>query len=119
MPWKETSAMDQRFQLIADWLSGDYTKSELCRMYEISRPTADKWIARYRPHSTIRQIISDRHGYCSLPSDSEDMAPDEKFAFCPKQIDKSLASSWLGRRRRSKQPLRRAAGFSTPPFSIS
>ncbi len=40
--------MDQRLQLIADWLSGDYTKSELCRMYEISRPTTDKWIARYR-----------------------------------------------------------------------
>jgi transposase-like protein len=39
--------MDQRLQLIADLLRGDYTKSELCRMYEISRPTTDKWIARY------------------------------------------------------------------------
>ena len=47
MPWKETSAMDQRIQLIADWVSGEYTKRELCRAYEISRPTADKWIARY------------------------------------------------------------------------
>lgn len=47
MPWKETSVMDQKIQLIADWLSGDYRKSELCRIYEISRPTADKWIARY------------------------------------------------------------------------
>jgi len=47
MPWKETSAMDQRIRLIADWLSGDYTKSELCRAYEVSRPTADKWIERY------------------------------------------------------------------------
>ena len=47
MPWKETSAMDQRIQLIADWLSGEYTKSELCRAYGISRPTADKWIRRY------------------------------------------------------------------------
>lgn len=47
MPWKETSAMDQRMQLIADWVSGEYTKSELCCAYEISRPTADKWIARY------------------------------------------------------------------------
>ena len=45
MPWKETSAMDQRIQLIADWLSGDYGKSELCRIYGISRPTADKWMA--------------------------------------------------------------------------
>src|SRR5258706_4967021 len=47
MPWKETSAMDQRIQLIADWLSGDYCKNELCGIYGISRPTADKWIRRY------------------------------------------------------------------------
>jgi len=47
MPWEETSAMDQRIGFIGDWLSGDYTKSELCRAYGISRPTADKWIARY------------------------------------------------------------------------
>jgi transposase-like protein len=46
MPWKETSAMDQRIQLIADWVSGDYRKSELCQIYGISRPTADKWIGR-------------------------------------------------------------------------
>ncbi len=50
MPWKETSAMDQRIQLIADWLSGDYRKSELCSVYGISRPTADKWIGRYEQH---------------------------------------------------------------------
>src|SRR3954463_4120137 len=47
MPWKETSAMSQKIQLIADWLSGDYRKSELCRIYGISRPTGDKWIGRY------------------------------------------------------------------------
>lgn len=50
MPWKETSAMDQRMQLLGDWLSGDYTKSELARIYGISRPTTDKWIARYEAH---------------------------------------------------------------------
>jgi len=48
MPWKETSAVDQRFRLIADWLSNDYTKSELSRMYEVSRPTVDKWLKRYQ-----------------------------------------------------------------------
>jgi transposase InsO family protein len=48
MPWKQTSAMDQRVQLIADWLSGDYFKIELCTVYGISRPTADKWIRRYQ-----------------------------------------------------------------------
>lgn len=47
MPWKEICAMDQRVQFIADWLSGDYTKSALCDAYGISRPTGDKWIKRY------------------------------------------------------------------------
>src|SRR5438034_9292929 len=47
MPWKETSAMEQRIQLIADWLSGDYCKNELCRIYGISRPATDKWTRRY------------------------------------------------------------------------
>ena len=47
MPWEQTSAMDQRVQFIADWLSGDYLKIELCTAYGISRPSADKWIKRY------------------------------------------------------------------------
>lgn len=47
MPWKEISAMDQRVQFIGDWLSGRYTKTDLCMCYGISRPTGDKWIARY------------------------------------------------------------------------
>lgn len=48
MPWKETSAMDQKIELIGDWLSGDYGKSELSEVYGISRPTVDKWIGRYQ-----------------------------------------------------------------------
>lgn len=48
MPWKETCAMDQRVQFIADWLSGEYTKRALCEAYGISRPTGDKWIERYK-----------------------------------------------------------------------
>lgn len=48
MPWEQTSAMDQRVQFIADWLNGEYFKVELCTMYGISRPTANKWIQRYQ-----------------------------------------------------------------------
>jgi transposase InsO family protein len=48
MPWIETNEMDQRIQFIGDWLSGQYTKTELCDCYHISRPTGDKWIARYQ-----------------------------------------------------------------------
>jgi transposase InsO family protein len=48
MPWEKTSVMDQRVQLIGDYLSGEYSKTELCAVYGISRPTADKWIKRYQ-----------------------------------------------------------------------
>jgi putative transposase len=48
MPWKKTCAMDERVRFVADWLSGDFGKRELCEAYGISRPTGDKWIARYR-----------------------------------------------------------------------
>lgn len=47
MPWEQTSAMDQRIKFIADYLSGQFSKSDLCRAYAISRPTAYKWIERY------------------------------------------------------------------------
>lgn len=48
MPWEQTSAMDQRVKFIADWLTQNCMKTELCRAYGISRPTADKWIKRYQ-----------------------------------------------------------------------
>ena len=47
MPWKEWKIMDQREQFIRDYLSGDYAKGTLCAAYGISRPTGDKWPARY------------------------------------------------------------------------
>ncbi|MEJ1362254.1 MAG: integrase core domain-containing protein [Candidatus Sedimenticola sp. (ex Thyasira tokunagai)] len=39
--------MNQRIKLIGDWLSGDYSKTALSARFGVSRPTVDKWIARY------------------------------------------------------------------------
>jgi putative transposase len=47
MPWKETCAVDQRVALLADWLRGEWTMTELARRYDICRKTAYKWVARY------------------------------------------------------------------------
>lgn len=47
MPWRETCAMDQRVELIGDWLSGDYYITDLGQLYGVSRKTVYKWIARY------------------------------------------------------------------------
>lgn len=47
MSWKETCAMEQRMKFVRLWLSGKYTKVELCKQFNISRPIGDKWIRRF------------------------------------------------------------------------
>jgi putative transposase len=39
--------VDQRVALIADWLRGEWTMTELAVRYDISRKTAHKWVGRY------------------------------------------------------------------------
>jgi putative transposase len=48
MPWKECCVREERFRFIEDWRSDDWTISELCRHYEVSRATGYKWISRYQ-----------------------------------------------------------------------
>lgn len=47
MPWKETTMIDERMKLISEYLSEDYSLSELARRRGVSRKTAHKWIGRY------------------------------------------------------------------------
>jgi transposase len=47
MPWKETTTMEEKVEFICEWNSGKYTITELCKAFEISRPTAYKLIHRY------------------------------------------------------------------------
>lgn len=47
MPWKEKRLETMREEFVKRVLSHEKSKSALCREYGISRPTGDKWIARY------------------------------------------------------------------------
>ncbi len=47
MPWSDTSTMEQRKSFIRDWLR-ERTIASLCEAYDISRPTAYKWIERFQ-----------------------------------------------------------------------
>lgn len=47
MPWKEKSKTMIREEFVKRVLSHEKSKSALCREYNISRPTGDKWIKRY------------------------------------------------------------------------
>lgn len=50
MPWKETCPMTERTAFIEDWLTGQYTVTELARIHGISRKTAYKFIDRFKHH---------------------------------------------------------------------
>lgn len=39
--------MEERFRFVEEWNSGDWSLSELCRFYGVTRGTGYKWIARY------------------------------------------------------------------------
>lgn len=47
MPWKEKGITMIREEFVKRVLSHEASKSALCREYNISRPTGDKWIRRY------------------------------------------------------------------------
>lgn len=53
MPWKTESVMDQRVEFVLRALAGDETVSELCREYEISRPTGYLWLNRYQEVGSV------------------------------------------------------------------
>jgi putative transposase len=48
MPWKETCAMEEKIQMIKDWLSKEHSISELGEHYQVSRKTVHKWIRRLK-----------------------------------------------------------------------
>ena len=47
MAWKDTTKMDQKIEFINEWRSGQFSITQLSRQFEISRPTAYKWIKRF------------------------------------------------------------------------
>ncbi len=48
MAWRETTKMEQKIEFINEWRSGRFTITEICRHFDITRPTAYKWIRRYQ-----------------------------------------------------------------------
>jgi len=72
MPWKESSAVEQRRAFIAAHQGGTESLAELCRQYEISRQTGYKWLKRFEqqgetglgdlsraPHEQARQTAEE------------------------------------------------------------
>jgi len=50
MPWKNVSPMEQKQQFVSLFSSDQFTMSELCKTFGISRKTGHKWRDRYAVH---------------------------------------------------------------------
>jgi transposase InsO family protein len=48
MPWKETTAVNERRSFLTAWLRNEQSFSALCRYFDISRPTGYKWLTRFQ-----------------------------------------------------------------------
>lgn len=53
MAWRTASVMDQRVEFVLRARAGEETISELCREYEISRPTGYLWLNRYHEAGSV------------------------------------------------------------------
>ena len=47
MPWKVSGVVERRQQFVAEYVSGQWTMTDLCRAYGISRPTGYEVLRRY------------------------------------------------------------------------
>ena len=58
MPWKETTIMNQKIEFICEWRTGKYSITELCKEFNISRPTTYKMIDRFeqRGYEGLREL---------------------------------------------------------------
>ncbi len=48
MPWIETNVVDERLKFVADYESEQWSMTERCERYGVTRPTGYKWVARHR-----------------------------------------------------------------------
>lgn len=56
MPWRTESVMDQRVEFVLRAGGGEETITELCREYEISRPTGYLWLQRYQQGGSVSAL---------------------------------------------------------------
>jgi putative transposase len=134
MPWMETCPMDQKIQLLSDWMRQDYTITELSQIYRISRKTIYKWVERYQekgpeglnensraplhhPNATGPEIVSqlidtklkhDKWGPKKIVASLEKLFPDQNWP-APSTASHILKKEGLVEKRHFRR--------HTPPYT--
>jgi putative transposase len=97
MPWKETCPMEQRVEMVGDWLKNESSITELSKMYGVSRVTIYKWLSRFKAEGPtgIREHSRAPHQHPNaVPAEMIQMLVSARLShprWGPKKI-----RSWLG-----------------------
>src|SRR5882724_4765121 len=73
MTWKTSSVMEEKLRFVMQYDSGEYTMSELCQRYGISRETGDGTLRRYRA-TGITGLVERSRAPASKPDAGRDRA---------------------------------------------
>ncbi len=60
MTWKAIKVEDQRAEFVKLCLDGTLDMTEICRQFEISRPTGYKWLHRHREYGDAGLVDQSR-----------------------------------------------------------
>ena len=60
MPWKTSSAMEERARFVFEYERDERTMTELCEDFGISRECGYRWLRRYRQHGLAGLVELDR-----------------------------------------------------------
>ncbi len=72
MPWKETTTMEQKVEFICEWRTQKYSITELCKSFNISRPTDYKLIKRFEKDG-IEGLVEKSSGHQNHPFKTKDV----------------------------------------------
>lgn len=72
MPWQETNPVLERHHFVQDLMSSQWTMTELCIRYGVSRTTGYKWIDRYQQSG-----VSDLQDRSRAPRTCPHQTPDD------------------------------------------
>ena len=67
MPWKETTTMEQKVEFICEWRTQKHTITELCKAFNISRPTAYKLISRFEKDGIEKDLLTITNHQVKIP----------------------------------------------------
>jgi transposase len=100
MAWKETTAMEQKIEFITEWRSGAYSITELCRQFNISRPTAYKYINRYEQEG-LQGLYEKTRSHSNHPNKTKDYIEDSIVALRKKHPRWGAEKIWMLLQRQS------------------